>query len=113
MGVWEVYLCEIEKGTGAREIYSSVHQTNKVKTKKKVFSSKISTNSSYRLKILAIFHEFLSEDKKKEVFVPKVLWNPVWVHKNYENTGDKHQRVLGLHLHSNSPEPVNFFGAQS
>ena len=42
--------------------------------KKKAFSSKISTNSGHRLKILAIFHEFLSvEQKKKEVFVPKVL----------------------------------------
>ena len=30
---------------GAREIYSSVDQTYKVKNKKKVFSSKISTNS--------------------------------------------------------------------
>ena len=63
----EVYLCEFERGTGAREIYSSVDQTNKVKTKKKVFSSKISTNSGNRLKILAIFHEFLSEDKKKDL----------------------------------------------
>ena len=66
-GAREVYLCEFERGTGAREIYSSVDQTNKVKTKKKkVFSSKISTNSGYRLKILAIFHEFLSEGQKKK-----------------------------------------------
>ena len=34
-GVREVYLCEFERGMGAREIYSSVDQTNKVKTKKK------------------------------------------------------------------------------
>ena len=27
----------------------------------------------------------------KKVFVPKILWNPVWVHKNYKNTGGKHQ----------------------
>ena len=65
---------------GAREIYSSVDQTNKVETKKrcyvqkfpqikKVFCSKISTNSDCRLKVLAIFHEFLSEDQKiKKVF---------------------------------------------
>ena len=33
-GAREVDLCEIERGTGAREIYSSVDQTNKVKTKK-------------------------------------------------------------------------------
>ena len=31
----EVYLCEFERDTGAREIYSSVDQTKKVKTKKK------------------------------------------------------------------------------
>ena len=58
----EVYLCEFERGTGTREIYSNVDQTNEVKTKKKVCSSKISTNSGYRLKILAIFYEFLNED---------------------------------------------------
>ena len=75
-------------GTGAREVYSSVDQTKKVKNKKKtVLSTKISTNSSCGLKILAIFNELLSEDQKnKKVFVPKVLWNPVWVHKNYEKT---------------------------
>ena len=36
-GAQEVYLCQFERGTGAREIYSSVDQTNKVKTKKKDF----------------------------------------------------------------------------
>ena len=34
-GAREVYLCEFERGTGARDIYSSVDQTKKVKTKKK------------------------------------------------------------------------------
>ena len=34
-GAQEVYLCEFERGTGARKIYSCVDQTNKVKTKKK------------------------------------------------------------------------------
>ena len=63
----EVYLCEFQRGTGVREIYFSVDQTNKMKTnKKKVFSSKISTNSGCRLKVFAIFHEFLSEDQKKK-----------------------------------------------
>ena len=66
-GAREVYLCEFERGTGAREIYSRMDQTNKVKIKKKkIFSSKIFTNSGYRLKILAIFHEFLSEDQKNK-----------------------------------------------
>ena len=51
---------------GARGVYSRVDQTKKVKTKeKKVFSTKISTNSCCRLKIFAIFYEFLSEDQKK------------------------------------------------
>ena len=34
-GAREVYLCEFERDMGAREIYSSVDQTKKVKTKKK------------------------------------------------------------------------------
>ena len=34
--------------------------------KKKVFSSKIFTNSGHRLKILSIFHEFLSVEQKKK-----------------------------------------------
>ena len=37
-GAREVYLCEFEKGEGGT-IYSSVDQTNKVKTKKKKRSS--------------------------------------------------------------------------
>ena len=37
----------------------------KTKKKRKVFSSGISTNSGFRFKILAIFHEFLSEDQNK------------------------------------------------
>ena len=39
--------------------------------KKKIFSSKISTNSGHRLKILAIFHEFLSVEQKKRGLRPK------------------------------------------
>ena len=41
------------------------------KTKKKVFSSKIFTNSGHRLKILAIYHEFLSVEQKKKSLHPK------------------------------------------
>ena len=37
-GAREVYLCEFERGTGARGIYPSLDQTNKMKTKKKVFT---------------------------------------------------------------------------
>ena len=28
---------------------------------------------------------------KKKVFIPKMSWNSVPVHKNYKNTGGKHQ----------------------
>ena len=64
-GAREVYLCEFERGTGTREIYFSVDQTNKVKTKKKVFSSKISTNFGYRLKFLRFFTNSQAKTKKK------------------------------------------------
>ena len=42
---------------------------------KKVFSTNIYTNSDSRLKILAIFREFLGKDqkKKKKIFVLKLL----------------------------------------
>ena len=73
---------------GAQEIYSSVDQTNKVKTKKKIFSSKISTNSGYRLKIHAIFDEFLSKDQKKGLRPKSFIKSGV---SNYEITGGKHQ----------------------
>ena len=42
-------------------------QTKKVKTKKNRSSvQKLSTNSGYRLEILAIFHEFLNEDQRNK-----------------------------------------------
>ena len=73
-GAREIYLCEFERGTGNFFQCGSNEQGKDQKKKEKVFSSKISTNSGYRLKILLIFHEFLSEgQKKKKVFVPKVL----------------------------------------
>ena len=106
---------------GARKIYSSVDQTKKVKTKKKkkVFSSKISTNSSYRLKILAFFHEFFSEDQKKNKKTKRSSSK-----NSYEircesakitkiRAANTNLGVLGLDLHCNSPEPVYYFGAQS
>ena len=117
-GAPEVYLFEFEWGTGAREIYSSVDQTNKVKTKKKrkkkVFTSKISTNSVYRLKILAIFHEFSSEDLKKRSSFQKFYEIRCEFSKITKILAvNTNSGVLGLDLHSSSPKPVNFFGAQS
>ena len=75
--------------------------------KKKVFSSKISTNSGYRLKILAIFHEFSCEDqKKKDQRSSSQKFNEI----RCESTKSTKIRpvntnlgVLGLALHSNSP----------
>ena len=90
----------------------------KKKKNRKGLRSKISTNSGCHFKILAIFHEFLSEEQKKKkekkVFIQKALWNPVWVHKNNEITGGKHQfGSLRLDLHFKRLEPVDFFGSQS
>ena len=59
LGAREVYLCEIE----------SVDQT------KKVFCTKISTNSGCCHKILSIFIEFFSEDKKKRTSSQKFCEN--------------------------------------
>ena len=50
---------------GTRNLFSCGSNEQGEDQKKKVFSSKIPRNSGYRLKILAIFHEFLSEDQKK------------------------------------------------
>ena len=76
---------------GAREVYSSVDQTKKVKTKKKGLQSKE-------------FYEIRCESTKitKKQFL---LANSRAVNTNLG--------VLGLALHSSSPESVNFFGAQS
>ena len=91
-GAREVYLRKFERGTRAWEIYSSVDQTNKVKTKKKSLQFKNFHKFWSSSKNSCDFSRILKcRTKKKEVFVPKVLWNPVWVHKNNENTGGKHQ----------------------
>ena len=86
-----------------------------MKTKKKrVFSSKISTNSGYRLKIRAIFHEFLNEDEKKRASSQKfyeIRCESTKIAKI--RTVNTNLGVSGIDLHSNSPEPVNSFGAQS
>ena len=76
-GAREVYLCEFERGTGAREIYSSVDQTKKVKTKKKKRSS-VQKFPQILLVIVSKFLRFftntLAKTKiKKKVFVQKLL----------------------------------------
>ena len=63
---------------------------------------------------MQFFDEFLSEDQKKKVSSQNIY------EIRYESTKitkiwavKTNLKVLGLELHSNSPEPVNFFGAQS
>ena len=51
---------------GTRNLFQDGSNEQGENQKKKVFSLKISSNSGYRLKILAIFHESLSKDPKKE-----------------------------------------------
>ena len=107
---------------GSTRSLSSVDQMKKVKRKIKVFSTKVSTISGC-LKILAIFHEFLSEDQTKK----KRSSSQNFYEIRCESTKITKKRfllansravntnlgVLGLDLHSSIPEPVNFFGAQS
>ena len=72
--------------------------------KKKVFSSKISTNFGYCLKILAIFHKFLSEDQKKRGLSSKISINFGY-----------RLKILAI-FHEflvKKKKKVNFFGAQS
>ena len=61
-GAREVYLCELERGTGARETYPSLDQTNKVKTKKRSeIQSDIPPNSENQ----ALFRPKTGDLKKK------------------------------------------------
>ena len=76
VGAQEVYLCEFERGTGAREIHSSVNQTKKVKTKKKVL---IQFKIFHQIlvivsKFLQFFKNSLVKTKKKKKGLrPKTL----------------------------------------
>ena len=91
---------------------------------KKGFRPKISTKSGCRLKILAIFHDFWSEDQKKKKKrsssqnLHKIRWKFTKITKTQllltnSRAVNTNLGVLGLDLHSRSPESVNFFGAQS
>ena len=65
-GAREVYLREFEKGTGAREIYSNVDQTNKMKTKKKGLQFKNFHKLWLSSQNSCDFYEFLIEEQKKK-----------------------------------------------
>ena len=91
-------------------------QTKKVKTKKKkVFSSKIFTNSSYRHKIPAILQEFFSEDQKTKRSLSKNSDEIRCESTKITNVRavNTNLGVLGLDLHSSNPKHVNIFMAQS
>ena len=132
-----------------QECGSNENGKDQKEKKKKVFSSKISTNSGFHLKILAIFHESYSKDQKRKVFSSKMSTNfcghlaifhefysedqkkrsssPKFHEIRCESTKTTKKQfllantrtistnlgVLGLDLHSSSPEPGNFFRAQS
>ena len=102
---------------GTRSLFEC-GSNEKGQDQKKVFSTNSYTNSDSRLKILAIFREFLGKDQKKKDFRSKSFM------KSGESTKTAKKQfllansravninlgVLGLDLHSSSPEPINFFG---
>ena len=67
-GAQEVYLCEFERGTGAREIYRSLDQMNKVKTK----NSEGYSGRNQKFKRLFRPKTGDLQQKKKMVFIPKM-----------------------------------------
>ena len=123
-GAREVYLCDFEGGRGAQEVYSSGDQTKKVKTenKKTGFEYKyfhkfwLLPQNSYE------FHEFLSKYQKEKRSSSQKLYE-IWcestkITKRHfllanSRAVNTNLEVLGLDLHSTSPEPINFFGAQT
>ena len=65
-------------------------------------------------KFLPIFHEFSSEDLKKRSSFQKFYEIRCEFSKITKILAvNTNSGVLGLDLHSSSPKPVNFFGAQS
>ena len=83
-GAREVYLCEFERGT--RDLsQSGWNEQGEDQRFKGIFRPKSG--------IQAVFppENRWSPKKRKKVFIPKMSWNPVSVHKIYENTGGKHQ----------------------
>ena len=104
-GAQKLYLCKFKRGTGAREIYASVDQT------KKIFSSKISTNSCYRLNDFSRIPKCRPKKKKKRSSSQKLYeirresTTVTKIRAVNTNSG-----VLGLDLHSNSSEPLNSSG---
>ena len=92
-------LCEFERGTRARKIYRSLDQINKVRSKKsKGFSG---WNRKFKR-----FFRPKTGDLKKRKRSSSQKRHKIWC-QSTKNTN------LDLDLRSRSPEPINFFGAQS
>ena len=140
-GAREVYLCEFERGTGAREIYPSLDQMNKLKNK----DSEGFSGWNQKLKRFLWPKTVISPPQKK-VFTEIVRNFPAEIgnsngfsgrkqviskkkKKKRKSSSQKCHEIrcqstkitkilmantnLGLDLHSRSPDLVDFFGAQS
>ena len=95
---------DLQKKEIARDFPAEIGNSSGFSGQKQVISQKKRSS----LKLQGIFRP-KSEIQavfpaKKKVFIPKTSQNLVSVHKNTD---------LDLDLRSRSPEPVNFFGAQS
>ena len=104
-------MCEFERDTGAREIYPSLDQTNKVNSKKKVFTE-IQRDFSAEFRNSSGFSA-----RKKVTSKKKRSSSQKFCKIRGKSTKITNMRVpntnFGLDLHSSSPDPINFFGAQS
>ena len=130
-GAREVYLCEFERGTGAREIYPSLHESNEQGESQKfkgIFRPKTGDLQKKKKKnvFTEIQRDFAAEIRNSNSFSGR---KQVISKKRKRSSSQKcHEircqstkitkiplanTILGLDLHSSSPEPVNFFGAQS
>ena len=104
---------------GAREIYSSLNKINKVKTKdSKGFSGR---NRKFK-RFFRPKRDDLRKEKGLHRFCGGFSGRRQVISKKNRPSSQKRLEIrcqskkntnLGLDLHSNSPEPLNFFGAQS
>ena len=111
---WKLYLSKCK----------SVDQTKKMKTKKKVSVQQFPQNLLFIWKIIWFTSNFEVKTKKKGLHIKKYAKihkirceSTKFTKRHFLLTNSRAistiLRVLGLDLHSSSPVPVNFFGAQS
>ena len=134
-GAREICLCEFKRCTGAREIYPSLDQMNKMKTKiqmdfpaeirnPNVFSGRKQVISKKKV-LIEIQRDFPADIRNSNGFSGRKQV----ISKKKRSSSQKCNEIrcqstkilktpvantnLGLDLHSSSPERVNFFGALS